>query len=298
MKRILITLGRRVPLEGTNASDVGSLVVVNWETKCIRRFPINGRASIDKGRSRGASGLDFFEDSLFVASRGDLISLNPNTYEEQYRVDVGYPKGIHQIKAHDDTLWLACMERNCKQAVRNGKVIDLVPTKYSGIGDNNRPPGCFNALAWSPNGDEFHMYTGPEEIYDFTRKEVVVKGNLGTGPHDLCFLNEDELLFTRSLSRELVKVNLVSGNMEVVFSLDGATKENDWNFVGFMRGLEYSKKDGSVFVMSGPGMLYELNVDTWQVKQKFNFLYGCNINQEEIESVCPFDILLDPRDWR
>lgn len=298
MKRILITLGHRVPLEGTNTSDVGNLVVIDWDTKEVRRFPINGRTPIDKGRSRGASGLDFFEGSLFVASRGDLIALHPNVYEEQYRVDIGYPRGIHQIKVHNDILWLACMERNCKQAVKGGKVIDLVPTKYSNIESNEKPPGCFNALAWSINGYEYHMYTGPEEIYNFTRKKVVVKGNLGTGCHDLCFLNEDELLFTRSLARELVKVNLVSGKMDVVFSLNSVAQKNDWNFTGFMRGLGYSEKDGSVFVMWGPGMLCELDVDTWEVKQKFNFLHSCSLNKEEIESICPFDILLDPRDWR
>jgi hypothetical protein len=298
MKRILITLGHRVPFEGENTSDVGNLVVIDWDTKEVRRFPINGRTPIDKGRSRGASGLDFFEGSLFVASRGDLIALHPNIYEEQYRVNIGYPRGIHQIKAHEDILWLACMERNCKQAVKNGKVIDLVPTKYSGIDENTKPPGCFNALTWSPNGDEFHMYTGPEEIYNFTQRKVVIKGNLGTGPHDLCFLNENELLFTRSLSRELVRVNLDSGDMEVIFSSLGSLQANDWNFAGFMRGIEYSKKDDSVFVMSGPGILYELDIKTWRVKQDFDFLYDYNLKQEEIESVCPFDILLDPRDWR
>jgi hypothetical protein len=298
MRRILITLGKRVSKEKTSTSDIGGLIALDWQSKKVNHIPVKGRYEVLTGRSRGASGLDFFNGLLFVACRTDLIALDPDTYKEVYRIELTPPYGIHQIKAHEDILWLACMDRNLKQAVKGRKVIDVVPTRYSGIDSNDKPPGCFNALTWSPSGDEFHMYTGPEEIYNFTRKKIVAKGNLGTGPHDLCFLNKEELLFTRSLSRELVRVNIISGEMDVVFSLIPRTeKDQEWNYFGFMRGIEYSKKDGSVFVMSGPGMLYELDVDTWEVRQKFNFLYGCNIEPNEIESVCPFDIRLDPRDW-
>lgn len=296
MKRIYITLGRRVEIEGQNKKDSGDLVVVDWDSKNIEYISLIGRYEVENGKSRGCSGLDFFEDKLFVASRTDLIALNPDTLKEDYRVNLTPPYGVHQIKAHNDILWVACMRRNVKQAVKNGRVIDVVPTRYSGIDSNNKPSGCFNSIAWSPNEDEYHMYTGPEEIYNFSKKEIVTKGKLGTSPHDLCFLNNRELLFTRSIARELVLLDIETKKMDVVFSLPVENNIDDWGFVGFMRGIEYDFISDSVFIMTGPGTLWQLSRKDWNVIDKLVFYEGATERQKKER--CPFDILLDPRDWR
>jgi len=217
MKRIYMTLGERVRNEGDNPEDKGSLVILDWEKKqVLKTISVTGRQSVDKGRSRGTSGLDFFEGFLYVATRTDLVAFNPDALKEDHRISIPIDE-LHQIKTNNNVLWLTTMRRNMKVAIQNKKIIDIVPTIYSGVGDNQFPPGCFNALAWSPNGDEYHMYTGPEQIYNFTKGEVVIQGNLHGGPHDLCFLNEKELLFTRSIHKELIWVDLQTKEVKKYF---------------------------------------------------------------------------------
>jgi hypothetical protein len=298
MKRIYITLGERVVSEGDSPEDKGSLVVLDWDNKqIIHRLSIRGRYSVEKGRSRGASGLDFFEGFLYVATRTDLIAFDVDTFKEHHRVNL-LLQGVHQIKSQTDTLWLTTIKRNVKMAVRNQKLIDIVPTIYSGIENNQSPLGCFNSISFSPNGDEYHMYAGPKQIYNFTKKKVMIQDDVHSGPHDLCFLNEEELLFSRSINKEIVKANLWTGEIETIYSFPHRPSDprDEFNFIGFTRGIEYDKNTNSIFFMTNPATIYEIDRGTWAIKDSLDFM-DYDLSKEEIRRRCPFDLVLDPRDW-
>jgi hypothetical protein len=69
-----------------------------------------------------------------------------------------------------------------------------------------------------------------------------------------------------------------------------------FNIQGFTRGIAYHKGSNTVFVASGPGTIHELDYNTWKVKSFTQFLPKRSLVKGQPEP-CPFDILLDPRDW-
>jgi len=299
MKRIWITIGGRVPTPEDLPEDKGNILVIDWDSKkAIKAFSLSSGQEVKEGRSRGCSGIDYHEGLMYIASRQALFALDLDSYEVVKKIHSSSFQGVHQIKSHSGKLHLCVTRRNLKAVVEGDKVKDVIATKYSynSTDPNIKPPGCFNAIAWNKSGDEFHMYAGPEEIFNFTRGEVVLRG-LSTGPHDLCFLNDYEFLYTRSTAMELVKVDLRTESQTVVFRSGNPRRDlGRFNIIGMLRGIAHCSSSNSVFVMSVPGRLYELDADTWEEKAVLNFLPDIPALDGAAEP-SPFDMVFDPRDW-
>jgi hypothetical protein len=298
MKRIYITLGERIATYG-ELEDKGDFIILDWENKqVIDQITFVGRQKIEKSRSSGPSGLDFFDGFLYVACRNDLIALNPDTYKEDHRINLVLG-GVHQIKSFGDNLFLSSTYRNVKQVVRNQKVIDVVPTLFSGIESDTKPAGCFNAITFAPNGDEYHLYSGPKIIYNFSQRKIAYRVSDAQAPHDLCFINNNEVLYTRSILRHICKINFKTQVEDVIFESPipfHPDPQNDFNFYGFMRGLAFDKKTNKLYAMSNPATIYEIDCSTWQIIDSMDFL-KYELSKEELRKRCPFDLILDPRDW-
>ena len=298
MKRVYITLGTRVVSEGIKPEDKGDLIILDLDSKkVLQHITLKGRDNIKRGRSRGPAGLAFFEDYLYVATRGDLIALDPVTLKEDHYIDLLF-QGVHQIKSHGGLLHLSTMIRNLKQLVKNRKVIDIVPTIYSGIGSDILPGGYFNALDFSPSGEEYHQYGGKKEIWNISKNKLVYTDTISQAPHDICFLDEENLLYTRSIEREVIKLHIPSSKAEVVFRppcIIQSDPNHESNFSGFLRGIALSKTQA--FILSNPATLYIVDLVTWQIQDTVIFL-EYDLPKEEIRQRCPFDIILDPNDWR
>jgi hypothetical protein len=294
MRRVWITIGRRVASPDLEPTDCGDIVVLDLDSKqIISRLSIMGTLPIYKGRSRGASGIDWLSGKIYVASRTSLHVIEPDTVSTGSTIPIGYPFSFHQVKAHDGYLHIATTDRNMKHVVSTERAVDLVPTIYSG--GNHKPRGCFNSVSWNPRGKEFHLYTKGilwrhNEIYNFSTGELAFEETESKAMHDLCFLSNSVVLCTRSDKGELVRIDLDKANLEVVYKTP-VSYENEHNLAGFLRGILHHPESNTVFVTSGPGTLHELDAQTFKLRQTIE-LASSNSTAE-----CPFDMVLDPRDW-
>ncbi len=304
MKRIWITIGRRVQREVDRPEDEGQVLIVDWDKKeTYGFFTIGSGQKIKVGRTRGGRGIAWHEDYVYIATCEGIFAINPETYELDHVVDLmdhTYDQNLHGIRSNGWCLKVTCHGEDIVQVIRNKKVQLIYATaEKHGLRTNERPPhreNGLNAIGFTPSGEEFHLYSHRFLIYNWTRQQIAVEG-LTDGPHDLCFLNDNEVLVTKSSTRELCLANVRTGEYQVVFRYSmGSFKNRDgpeYAKAGWLRGIAYHKPTESVFVMAAPGKLQELDRNTWELKDSFVF---CNTDVESsFES--PFDLLLDPRDW-
>lgn len=298
MKRIWITIGNRVEKEGDRPEDKGEVLILDWDKKKIHSsFSVDSGEEVEVGRSRGATGVAWHEGYVYITCRKGLLAIDPKTGEEDHAVKVeGFPHGFHGMKSNGRFLKLTCHGEDVVLGVRNKKVQMMYATspkhglRISNYA-NHRENGL-NAIGFNPAGEEFHMYSHKGLIYNWTEKKVVLEG-LKRAPHDICFLNNVEMLFTRSSARELWLGNVKTGEKRVVFSPHKSQlKEDGKAFAkkGWLRGIAYDPHTEAVFVMAAPGKIYELDRNTWQ--ERASLIY-CDRREAN-----PFDLLLDPRDWK
>jgi len=292
MKRIYATQSHRVEKEGDSPEDKGELFVIDWETKqTIGVHEIDSYETVEVGRTRGAGGITWHEDKIYIACRQGVFSLNPDTYEKIKKIEMGEPLGIHQMKSDGKTIWTACMNADCLQLIRNDVVVDIIPTTQFGTTPrvNRLDYNGLNAIGFSPGGEVFLLYSHKGQIYNWSRKEVAVTG-LTNAPHDLCFINERELLFTQSGSRELFKADVRTGQRSLILSKNSPNVPGFQHAIpGWLRGIAYHGPSNSIFLMSAPGIIVELDASSWSERGYYQFSSGAEEN--------PFDLLLDPRDW-
>lgn len=287
MKRIYATLMNRVDQEKDLPEDVGEVVVVDWdEKKVIKRILADSLREVKVGRSRGASGITWHENKIYVACREGILSFDPNSYELVDRLVFNPPGGYHQIKSHKDILWLACTGGDVKKGIKNNREI-----KHVRLSDVEHDTLHFNSLGWDPKGNEYHVYMGQKRLYNFTKKQDVFT-NLGPHAHDVCFINKNELLLTQSLSGRLTRIDMKTRQQQVVFSkpvtrLPGGG--SDYRALGFMRGVAFDPASNKVFVGVAPGSICEVDPTTWKERASVEIC--------DIPRTCVYDLLLDPRDW-
>ena len=293
MKRIYVTIGTRVEHEGDSPEDKGEFLVIDWETKTrVNSYSCDSGKEVTVGRSRGATGLAWHEDKIYITCRNGLMSLDPDTYEEVSRAETAHG-GFHGMDSDGHTLWLTCVGTDVVLAIRDDKLQSIICTdKYGAekgpVGDTTGP----NAVGFSPSGDMFFLYAHKFQVFNWTTQKVVVEG-LNDAPHDICFISDTEFLSCKSARRELVLMSTVTGEQRVVFSrLDEAAHPSaraEYVTPGWLRGIAFDKKTNAVFVCAGPGILRELDATTWELRAEYVFDTRPNSN--------PFDIMLDPRDW-
>lgn len=299
MKRIWITIGSRVEREGDKPEDKGEVLILDWDKKKIHgSFSVDSGETVDVGRSRGATGVAWHEGYVYITCRKGLLAINPDTCEEDHVVNVcGFPHGFHGMKSNGRFLKMTCHGEDVVLGIRNKKVQMMYATapRYGIRIENTNPPhreNGLNAIGFSPSGKEYHMYGHKYLIYNWTDRKVVVEGCV-RAPHDICFLNEEELLFTQSSARELWLANVETGEKRVVFSINKShLRDAGPAFAkkGWLRGIGYDPHTEAVFVVAAPGKIYELDRNTWQERASLIF---CDRREAN-----PFDLLLDPRDWR
>lgn len=299
MRRLCVTVGSRVEHEGDSPEDKGEFLAIDWDTKeIVGSYTADSGKLVDTGRSRGASGLAWHEDKIYVATRAGVSCIDPDTYEKITVVDMeGAPGGIHQIKSTGSgILWITHHGTDQLGVVWDDKFQYSIPTRDNK--DKSPEMNGLNAVGFSPKGEMFLMYSHRGEIYNWTAQKRAVdikiqnkKGPPGLhAPHDITFIDDDQLLFTRSATRQLWKANVRNGGRDCVvnrlplYDEDGPEHAK----TGWLRGVAAYKN--RIFVMSAPGTIIEYEKGTWKEKDKFVF--------DERPKSNPFDIILDPRDWR
>lgn len=294
MKKIYITLTRRVAQEADSPEDKSEFVIIDWETKQVSAAYIaDSGEKVRTGRSRGLGGITWHNDKIYIACRLGVFVLDPNTYEEIKKIAIGEPLGIHQIKSDGKVIWVAAMNADCLQIIQADKVKAVVPTTEYGTiprGDALNYNGL-NAIGFSPAGEMFLLYSHKGQIYNWTTQKVVVTG-LDQAPHDICFISEDECLFTQSSSKELFKANVRTGAKTLLLSMQNLARADDFSHAasGWLRGISYYRPTNSVFLTAAPGVLLEVDTLSWKIREQCIF--------SERVGDAPFDILLDPRDWK
>jgi hypothetical protein len=296
MKRIYVTLLERVDSPGDSPADIGEVIVLDWETKkVVERIAVDSEKTVQVGRSRGATGITWYNNRIFVSCRSGIVVIDPETKETLALTGLPLPGGLHQIKSYKDSLYMSCTEGDYLVVMRSGELPrpTKLPTGYEAVLH-------FNSIAWDSKGDQYHLYMGdvgthrsarksPSRIVNYTTGKEI-HGNLGRLPHDICFIDDTKLLFTASADGELKLLDLKARRCTVVFKrgIKGDPK-GSYRLQGFMRGVTFDEKTGSVFVGTAPGTLYDLDVHTWEVKASIDFNVGVG--------TAVYDILLDPRDW-
>lgn len=294
MKRIYISLTFRVDRPGERTEDVGEVVVVDWDSKSVVKTIIaDSLKHVETGRSRGCGGITWLNDKLYVSCRQGISVFDPDgDSTELVRINPGEPYGLHQIKAHEGTLYVCSAGGDALTVIKND---ELARTEKLTGGTFNPSSYTdtlhFNSLSWDSKGNQYHLYMKPRRIFNYTTGKDVAR-SLGGMPHDLCFLDDNRVLHTSSSSGKLGLVGVTSGNSQVVWDrpMQGrGAGAPSYRMLGFMRGVAYDKESGSVFVGTAPGNLHELEVDSWKLKSEFAFCTNTEAST--------YDILLDPRDW-
>jgi len=126
-------------------------------------------------------------------------------------------------------------------------------------------------------------------IFNYTQGKVVGTA-VGSGPHDIRFLNEDTLLVNASTAGNLVALNTKSGKTDIVWGQD--VKKNPHskaNDIGRVRGMAFHRASNSIFIGSSPLSVHRVALDSYKTKD------SAVVSDRPDE--CIYDIVLDPRDW-
>lgn len=291
MKRIYVTIGSRVEQEGDAPEDKGEFLAIDWDTKqIVGTYIADSGEEVTVGRSRGASGLTWHDGKIYLCCRNGIMSLDPDTYEEAGRITDAPYGGYHGMASDGTTLWVTAHPVGALVGIRNDEVVEDLPT----ADEDEHVGACgLNAVGFSPAGEMFAMYSHKKQIFNYTRQEVAVEGLLNA-PHDLTFINEDEVLYTESSHRDLCVANVRTGEIQRIYSRNQLyTGDNspEWAKGGWMRGVAYDSVEDRAFVMCGPGTIYEVKPSGWGIRTVDSFTF-C-----ERKGANPFNLILDPRDW-
>ncbi len=289
MKRIYITLASRIDSDRTDIEDAGQVVILDWDTKSVVKIvQVTSEETVSSGRTRGACGIAWHEGFIYVACRQQILALDPDTYTLDHSISMGEPTGYHHIGSHEDKLWIVCTGGDIKKSIVNREVKDTIHVGGSSISTGFKDRKHFNTIAWDSEGDCYHLYMQGNCVVNFTKNKTVVSG-LGSMPHDICFINDDEFLVSESACGNLIKCNKNTGSKQTVFSRPVTTVGEGYRKMGFMRGIAFDKNTNTVFLTTAPGVIYELDASTFKERDKLTFLNS--------GPSCTYDILLDPRDW-
>ena len=179
MKRIYITMGSRVEREGDSPEDKGEFLVIDWETKSrVGAYACDSGEEVLIGRSRGASGLAWHEDKIYITCRYGIMSLDPDTYEEVSRPEYRYG-AYHGMTSDGETLWVTCHGTDRVIGIRNDQVVEELVTcteedPSTSHGFKERVNGL-NAVGFSPQGDMFLMYAHRWLVYNWSTQEIVAE---------------------------------------------------------------------------------------------------------------------------
>jgi len=293
MRRIYISTVNRVGDDDVT-SIFGHLYVLDWNTgKLLQDLKQKVANDISIGRSKGARGIVFADNKIYVANDVNAITVyDADTYKILDHKAFEELSVVHQMKMHNDLLCVASTSND--RVVRIDKDLNVVsvesvenkkilPTEGEWVNDKLH----FNSICWLPNGDEIHVYNGLHMVYNFTKKEVVYQGDPLQSPHDVIVFG-DSLVVNSSASHETIQIK--NSKARVIFSVPSEEIQNvGHNQWGYARGLtSYGNK---LFISYTPTKILELK------HQDGIFHLEKKITIDEGHDKSVYDLCLDPRDW-
>jgi len=308
MKRLYASIVYRGDPSSPEAGD--NLYVVDWDTHTVlARLLVTGsggKVSVHSGiRTHGARGVAIAKDLLYVAGSSNIISVyRLGQTTPDYLTSFEIPGGcIHQIRFHDERLYVASAADDHLYVLRDDVVIeaiylpDIVETSL--LEPRLQPPFTthpygadrlhFNSLAWDAEGAMHHIYLGANAVYDVTRRRLLPFGDALWGPHDLVFWNDwtvvnssmdkSTIALTKNQRLRVIRKGYGNGTIEI-------GSGGDW---GFARGMvEHQER---LFCGSAPFHVHEFKQGTSGQTEHV-------ISHEFINdtSAALYDFVFDPRD--
>jgi len=300
MRRIYISCTNRVERPEDSPQDRGEAYVIDWDDRrAIARLDLFGPENIEVGRSRGGTGIAWHDDKIYIACRSGISVFNPDTLECISKIrDVR--SDIHQIVSRDGKLYIACTGTDSFTVVENDEVIERVNITETDLtkdvlhNSSRKDLSCganklhFNSIAWDTQGDMYHLYAGGGMLYNWSKKKMLC----ATGEsllHDLLLLDDNTFL-TNECSGKTILVNLTTKNYQTIRNVGSRENSPGSSFrLGFLRGTALDKKSNTLFLASSPGKLTAVSISSWKDEGSVTF----STQPQE----CPYDIVLDPRDW-
>lgn len=278
------------------------LFCIDWDSKKVLFKKEIETTKNESGRSVGLRGLDFYNDSLYVAdSAGRLYIFDIENFELKKQLELGN-EDVHQLRVGlDNNLWIACARTNTlMQMDTNDKIVcynikDIVE-KY--IEDRQKTRGLyFNSIGWCPNNHQIHIYSNAKAIFDFTDKKIIYQGFPLERPHDIEYLDENTFFVSNSLKRNVIKFlwNKITNKFDLTefateLTINPQQKQvGKHAILGFTRGLRLSKKENLLFSCCSPKYVRSYNSETLE------FAEYMNLGEDLNDTI--YDICLDPRDW-
>jgi hypothetical protein len=278
----------------------GHLYVLDWDTgELLHDLEQPVETDLSIGRSKGARGIVFSDNRIYVANSVNAITMyDANTYKVLDHKEFDEIVVVHQMNMHQGLL--CAVSTTTDSVVRVDKDLNLVSVskienrlldKDLTVDQNAKEWGIdkahFNSICWLPNGDEIHVYNTFNMIYNFTRKEIIYRGDPLNSPHDIISFR-DSLIVNSSANCQTVQIQ--DNKAKIIFSVPPENiRVVDHNQWGMTRGLT-SFKD-RLFICYTPMRVLEFKYEDGQ------FFLEKRVDIDEGENKSIFDICLDPRDW-
>lgn len=254
------------------------------------------------GRSRGGRGICWHRGELtFAINSGILETLDPETLQARSRREIPDCSEVHLIRSHADVLhlcstWTNRVIRINGDLVTSNFVLSDELRQFVGAERAKRPDWQdhlhFNSIAWNFEGEEFHLYSHPSIIFNWTKKEIMYQGDKLRNAHDLHFLDNRRLLVNSSWERKTKLFDTYTRTFKTVYEEPNAVILDlliDHAKTGWLRGLMVDHSSGLMLISAAPGRLHILELGSWRVLQTMEFSTHPHCT--------PFDIALHPEDW-
>jgi len=260
----------------------GRLYVIDYDT-----MKIVYKKHIDNNQYR-IRGMAFHNGELFMvnAINGLMIfdrsnlRFGPITRYKQI-------EHAHLLYSYMGQLWITSTGNDRIVKIRDFKLDDVVYVgnhKYM-----NKDTRHLNSITWN-NGNEYHVYNKTRSVFNYTTKEVVVKGLWGL--HDIAFVNDNMFIVNASRENRSCLCDINQGKVIKDILVTETVKNSPPEAqLGFVRGLAISKRYKKIFIGSAPANIHIFDIDTLNKVNCFEIS-----NDNEYESI--YDICLDEDDWK
>jgi len=305
MRRVYVSCTYRVENPEDYPEDIGEVFVIDWDAKKVLGvMHAHGPDHVAVGRSRGCAGIAWYHGAVWVATRSGLCIFDPDNYDTFEEISFPFGgAGTHQVKVHDGKLYavltsmdaFAIFEGRSLEKVVHITEEDIPSTESVGFLSfrDDIPFGSnklhFNSLEWDGAGNMYQLHMGGCSIFNWSTKKYVAKVKRVTGhTHDLIYHN-GKFIVNDSDSGTTYEVDPVS-QIPAVVRERPVGRSREGNRPGFLRGAALLPGGKSILMSSAFGTLTEVSLENWEDIDVFDFCQN--------KSNAPYDILLDPRDWK
>jgi len=303
VRRVYVTVTKRMQEHApASTRDRSSLVVLDWDAGAVvAQHWIEVTRGSERGQSRGCRGLAVHDGALYVAVHPDVLqrrNLDALDVEEEFRVP-GLVE-VHQLQSRGGALWVISTGSNEVLLLRKHEVAErrtaLTPRAEEYVstwrlGDAYSQDRLhFNSIGWGPNGEELHVYSDSNAVFDATAQRVAWFGHPLHKPHNACYCSAHEVVVNSSAVKMTVVLDLVNHVSRTIYRDDRVPPSNgvDVALVGWTRGLALHGR--TAFIGVAPGEAVAVDVPSGEVVGRVSF--------SDDPRDAPFAVLLDPRDWK